>query len=216
VAPLGQGPLVVDVAVLRTDGDRARECLRVPIVEGSAEPEWIQDPRWSAGFTFGVLVPFERVYGVAAVPGFALRLGPWLGPLRVRTELGWGGAWARSSNPNLVGYSYRGTLLLDTLVFHAGPFGLGVAAGYDVSAITFRPNVEGLSHDGDGYKGLYHGPRAGLLFAFVPPVPKGPAFRARPDASSVALEVYGAAAWSNDRDGATPAIFATMSIDGSF
>jgi hypothetical protein len=215
LGPFGQSPLALDVTVVRSDGERGRECLRVPLIQGGAAPEWIQNPRWSVGTGFTLLLPFHRVYGVAALPAIALRFGPWFGPLRVRPELGIGGAYARSSNANLVGYSYRGALLLDTLVLHVGRFGLGVAAGYDVTAISFGPNVESLSHEGAGYQGLLHGPRAGLVFTFLPPILSG-AFRARPDAASASLEFYGAAAWSGDRESATPAIFVTMSIDGSF
>ena len=47
--------------------------------ESRAEPEWLEEPRWSGGMTFGVLVPFERIYRVSAAPTFALRFGRWRG-----------------------------------------------------------------------------------------------------------------------------------------
>jgi hypothetical protein len=188
----------------------------VPVVENSGEAEWIEDPRWSAGFGFGVFVPFRRVYDVDAVPTFALRFGPWLGPARVRAELAWGGAHAHSTNANLVGYAFRSGLLFDALLLHTGHVGLGVAAGYDVTAIAFDANIKSLSHDGSGFRGWIHGPRAGLSLALLPPLPPGPAFRARPDAASGTLEIFTAALWSQDRASATAALFITLNIDASW
>jgi hypothetical protein len=211
---LSREPTALDFPVLRADGSVGRACARVPLVEPRDEPEWIEDPRWSGGMTFSVLVPFERIYRVSAAPTFAFRFGRWLGPTRVRAELGWGGASAQNPNPNLVGYSYRAALVADALIAHAGQFGVGVAAAYDVMGISLTQNIARLSDEGEGFQGFLHGPRAGLLFALLPPVPIGPAFRARPDTASATLELFATADFARDRSGATPGLFVAIGIDG--
>jgi hypothetical protein len=209
-----QDPSALDVGVLHTEGSPT--CLRVPLVYGTGEADWIDDPRWSAGWGFGLFVPFHRVYEVDAVPTFELRFGRWLGPARARVELGFGGAHARSDNANLIGYAYRGAVLFDTLLLHAGYFGMGLVASYDLTAVSFQANISSYSDKGSGFRGWIHGPRAGLSFGLMPPPPPSPAFQARPDSSSATLEFFAAAVWSSDRDAATPGLFVTLNQDASF
>jgi hypothetical protein len=173
----------------------------------------VQDPPASLGYAFTLLVPFRRIYAADAAPMLALRGGPFIGPLRLRAELGIGGAFAENRNANLVAYSYRAGLLLDTLLAHVDRFGFGVAAGYDVTGITLGTNVEGLSHDGAGFQGLIYGPRAGISFELLPVSAPGPAFRARPDAASASLELYFAGESSHDHDGPTPALWFALGVD---
>jgi hypothetical protein len=208
-----QEPTSFDIPISYSDG-RAGTCLRVPVVEGHGNIEWKRDPSVSLGLGAQMLTPFRRIYGVAAAPMLSVRFGPWIGPLRLRGNLAYGGALAEAKNPNLVGYAFGGGALADTLLFSAGRFGLGVAAGYDVTAITFGANINALSHEGTGYRGLIHGPRAGLLFALISEPAMLPSFKRRKDSESATLEVFGAAAWSRDHASATPALWITLSMDG--
>jgi hypothetical protein len=213
---LSREPTSLDVGVLPAGEHAERTCLRIPVVEGNAEPEWAEDPVSSAGYAFGVLAPFTRIYAVDAAPMFALRFGRWLGPLRLQGEGLVGGAAAHTANANLVGYSYGGGVLADTLLMHAGRFGIGAGVGYQLLGISFSPNVESLSHEGSGFQGVIHGPRAGLSFALLPGVPPGPAFRARPNTSSTALEIFAAAQWSRDHERATPALWMAITVDAGW
>ena len=206
-------PTSLDIPISYSDG-RAGTCLRVPVVEGHGNVEWKRDPSVSLGLGVQTLVPFRRIYGVTAAPMMSFRAGPWIGPLRLRGNIAYGGAAAEAENPNLVGYAFGGGALADTLLFSAGRFGLGMAAGYDVTAITFGANIHALSHEGTGYRGLIHGPRAGLLFALISEPAIGPSFKRRKDSESATLEVFGAAAWSHDHASATPALWITFSADG--
>jgi hypothetical protein len=206
-------PTALDVPVVDENGGGGRRCLRVPIVEGDGQPEWTEDPSISTGLGLSVLVPTRRIYAVDAAPMFVLRFGPWIGPVRARAQLAVGGADARSANPNLVGWAYGGGLLADTMLFHAGRFGLGAAVGYDAIGISFATQVAFASDAGSGYQGLIHGPRAGLSFALLPPIPPGRAFHARPDTASATLELFGAAAFSHDHSAATPALWIAVSVD---
>ena len=186
---LDKEPTVLEVAVLHEEEGRARECLRVPIVTDPKTPEWSESPLFSIGYGVDLAVPFHSIHAVDAVPMFVVRMGPWIGPVRLRTELGIGGALTKNANPNLIGYSYRVGLLLDSMLVHAGRFGLGVVAGYDTIGISLGANVDGLSQEGAGFKGLIYGPRGGLSFALLPQTLPGPAFKARPDASSATFEI---------------------------
>jgi hypothetical protein len=209
-------PTALDIPIRYANG-AAGICLRVPVVEGRGDVQWARLPSYSWGFGFQVLVPFRRIYDVAAVPQLSFRAGPWIGPFRIRADLALGGAAARARNPNLVGYAFGGGILADTLMLSVGQFGLGVAAGYDVTAITFDANVRALSNDGAGYRGLIHGPRGGLLFELLGEPAIEPAFKRRRDSESATLEVFGEAAWSRDHASATPAIWIALSVDaGNF
>jgi hypothetical protein len=206
-------PAALDVSELHADG-AAPGCLRVPLVDDPSRVEWQQEPRSSLGIGLVVAVPFRSIYGIDAMPLLALRGGPWLGPVRLRAQGFFGGASAHASNPNLVGYAYGGGLLADTLLFSTHRVGLGIAAGYDVLGASLSANVDALSHQGAGFLGPIHGPRAGLVFDLLPPPAPGRAFRARPDAGSFSLEIYGSALWSQDSASATPAIWAALQTDG--
>jgi hypothetical protein len=201
----------LDVTVL--DRNATPQCVRVPMVVDPKTPEWSQSPIFSFGYGIDVLVPFHPIYAVDAASMFVVRMGPWIGPVRLRTELGIGGALMRNPNANLVGYAYRAGLLIDTLLLHRGRFGLGVGAGYDTTGISLGANVEQLSHEGEGFQGLISGPRGGVSFALLPQVPPGPAFEARPDAASATFEIYVASETSHDRASATPALWLTFSTD---
>jgi len=205
-------PTVLDIPILRRNG-AAPTCLRVPIVERRTTPEWTRLPNYSLGMGFQLLVPFRRIYDVSVVPMLAFRGGPWIGPLRLRVALEWGGAAAKTSNPNLIGYAYGAGLLADTLFYSKGVWGLGVAAGYDVTAISFDANVEKLSHQGAGYRGLMHGPRWGLLFELLGDPAVSPAFKRRRDSESITLEIFGAAEWSSDHAVATPGLWFALGGD---
>jgi hypothetical protein len=205
-------PTALDVPVIK---DRAQTgCLRVPLVEHPDEPEWSQAPIFSFGYGVDIAIPFRSIYAADAVSMFAIRMGPWVGPFRLRTVLGIGGGVEKSVNANLISYALRTGLLVDVLALHAGRFGVGVAAGYDSMALVLSPNIDQLSHAGAGYQGLIYGPRAGLSFALLPQTPPGPAFVARPDAASATLEVFAGALSSHDYDRATPAIWLTFAVDG--
>ncbi|HEX3774440.1 MAG TPA: hypothetical protein VHV51_08245 [Polyangiaceae bacterium] len=208
---LATEPTALDVNVVHADG--TRECLRVPVLSAPARTEWLQDPAASLGYAFTLLVPFRRIYAAGAAPMLTLRGGPFIGPLRLRAELGIGGAFAENRNANLVAYSYRAGLLLDALLAHIDRFGFGVAAGYDVTGISLDASVQALSHEGVGFQGLIYGPRAGVSFELLPTPPLGPAFRARPDAASASLELYLAAESSHDHDKPTPALWFTVGVD---
>ena len=207
-----RAPTALDVAVFRQDG--SHDCLRLPVVVRATEPEWSEHPVFSWGVGVDLFVPFRPIYAADAASMFVFRMGPWVGPVRLRSELGLGGAFEKNTNANLVSYVLRAGIVLDALVVHTGRFGLGVSAGYDTMAFSLRPNVEDLSHQGEGYQGLIHGPRAGLSFALLPQVPPGPAFDARPDTTSATFELFGAAVSSHDYASATPAIWMTLAIDG--
>jgi hypothetical protein len=206
-------PTSLDVSVVHADGSPPG-CLRVPLVEATGSAEWAQEPVYTLGVGFGVTVPFRAIYGAKAMPTFALRGGAWLGPVRLRIQGLVGGAIADATNANLIAYSYGGGLLVDSLAWSWRRLGLGIAAGYDVMGISYGANIDALSHDGAGFQGGMHGPRAGLLLTLLPPPPPGPAFRARTDALSASLELYGAALWSADRPTATPAMWVALLIDG--
>jgi hypothetical protein len=214
-ALLWSEPAALDVSVLHADG-APPGCLRVPLVDDTTRVEWEGYPWSSWGIGLVVAVPFHSIYGVDAMPVFALRGGRWVGPVRLRLEGLGGGAAAHATNPNLVGYAYGGGILADTLLFSTGMFGLGIAAGYDALGVSFSANVDALSHEGAGFQGVMHGPRGGLVFDLLPPPAPGGAFRARPDATSFSVEIYGAALWSQDAASATPAIWAALQTDGGF
>jgi hypothetical protein len=40
-------PTALDVPVFHANGDAGRACVRVPVVEGREQPEWIESPSWS-------------------------------------------------------------------------------------------------------------------------------------------------------------------------
>jgi hypothetical protein len=208
---LWRKPTVLDMTVLYAGAPAG--CLRMPLVEAGAAPEWMDVPTWSFGMGFRLFAPLHRIYGVDAASMFVLRFGRWLGPVRLRAELAGGGALANETNANLVGYSYGAGLLADYLLLSAGRFGLGVAVGYDLTGISFAANIDSFSHDGAGFAGPIYGPRAGLSFAWIPQPPPGSAFRARPDARSITLEIFGAALSSQDQGAATGALWFMLSVD---
>lgn len=204
-------PTSLDVPLTHLDG-RPPECLRLPIVDGRGGAEWERNPSLSFGFGLDALALFRRIYGVAGASMFALRFGPWLGPVRVRGELAVGGAFAEARNPNLFAYAYGGGLRADTLLFSTGRFGLGAAAGYDLTGISFAPDVKWGSQQGAGFQGLIHGPRAGLTFDLLAQPAIGPAFRRRRDSESGSIEIYGASEWGKNGS-ATPALWFMVNLD---
>ena len=206
-------PTALDIEVLHATA--AADCLRVPLVTVQS-PEWRDSPVYSYGFGFRLVTPFQRVYGVDAAPMFVVRDGRWFGPLRLRVELAGGGAFAHSDNANLIGYSYGGGLLADALVFTTKGFGLGIAAGYDITGISYGANIDSFSHAGAGFAGFIHGPRAGLTLAAIPERPPGPAFAARRGANSLSLEIFGAALWQQERAAALPALWMVLSMDAGW
>jgi hypothetical protein len=203
-------PTALDFKVLHPDAPA--DCLRVPLVE-NLSPEWMDRPVFSFGMGFRIFAPFARIYGVDATTMFVVRFGSWLGPMRLRVELAGGGAWAHSSNANLTGYSFGAGLLADAVLFAAKSVGVGVAAGYDITGISFAANIDSFSHQGAGFAGFMHGPRAGLTIGAIPEPPPGPAFSARRGARSMTFEVFSAALWSQERAAATPALWFTLSMD---
>jgi hypothetical protein len=209
---LSNEPTMFDVIVVRGLSGHP-ECLRVPLVVNPTRPEWSQTPRASFGYAFSLFVPFRRIYAADAAPMLTLRGGPFVGPVRLRAELGVGGAFEKNRNANLVAYSYRAGLLVDSLLLHTERFGLGVGAGYDLTGLTLSANVNALSHDGAGYQGLIYGPRAGIAFALLPQAPIGQAFVARPDAASATLELYMGAESSHDHANPTPAFWLALATD---
>jgi hypothetical protein len=211
-APLWSQPTALDFSVVHADG-KPPSCLRVPVVEQADTAEWEQVPRFSFGYGWRNAINTRRIYGGVYGSLFVVRFGPWIGPVRLRAELAVGGTIADASNANLLSYAYGGGLLADYLLFSTGQFGLGVAAGYDVTGYSFSANVDALSHDGAGYQGLTHGPRGGLLFELLPPPAPGTAFRARPDATSGSLEVFGGALASSDYKALTPAVWVLLGVD---
>jgi hypothetical protein len=208
-----RAPTVLDVPVLHPDGSPP-SCLRLPVVRDAQTPGWERDPSLSFGYGFRLGIPVDRIYGVGTIPQFMIRVGPWLGPVRLRAELGIGGAAAIARNPNLVGYSYTGGVAADVLLFDYRRFGLGLGVAYDATSIDFGSNVKAYSQEGTGYRGLIHGPRAGLTFALLPEPPLGPAFAARPNSASGSIELYVAPEWSSERSAATPAVFLVFAADG--
>jgi hypothetical protein len=209
-----RGPTVLDVPIAHFDG-RPSECLRVPVVDDRGGVEWERKPALALGYGFEMLALFDRVYGANAAPMFAVRVGPWLGPVRLRAEVDLGGALAKAKNPNLVGYAYGGGVRADTLVFSAGRFGLGAALGYDVLGISFAPEVSWYSQRGRGFQGWIHGPRAGLAFELLAQPAIGPAFRRTRNSESASFEVYAASEWSHDRASPTPALWFMLNLDAS-
>jgi hypothetical protein len=206
-------PTALDFPLLHPDGSPP-SCLRLSVVRDGRTAEWERNPILSLGYGFRVAIPFDRIYNVDAIPQFMLRVGPWLGPVRLRAELGIGGAAATARNPNLVGYSYSGGVAADVLLLDVRRFGLGFEAAYDVTSINFGSNVKAYSQEGTGYRGLIHGPRAGLTFSLLPEPPVSPAFAARPNSASGSIELYVAPEWSSERASATPAFFLVFAADG--
>jgi len=204
-------PTVLDVAVYRNSGGRG--CLRIPLVEDVKEPSWYDRPVFSLGWDASIAVPFRRVDDVSAIPLVNLRFGPWIGPVRLRSELGIGGAFMRSQNPNLTVYALRTGLLLDTLVLSAGRFGLGAAIGYDVVALDVGYQIRDFSHAGAGFHGIAQGPRAGLSFELLPFTPAGGAFVERPDSASGSIEIYAGALHGDDGRRTAPTLWLAFGID---
>ncbi len=153
---LSKEPTMLDVIVVR-GLKGGQDCLRVPLVVDPTRPEWSETPSASFGYAFSLFAPFRRIYAADAAPMLNLRGGPFVGPVRLRAELGVGGAFEKNRNANLVAYSYHAGLLVDSLLLHAERFGLGVGAGYDLTGLTLSANVDALSHDGAGYQGLICG-----------------------------------------------------------
>jgi len=207
-------PTALDLTVLYAGAPAG--CLRTPLVEQGAAPEWSDVPAWSFGMGLRVLAPLHRIYGVDAASMFVVRLGRWLGPVRLRAELAGGGALAQGTNANLTGYSYGAGLLADYLLFSVRRFGLGAMLGYDFTGISFAPNIGSFSHDGAGFAGPIYGPRAGLSLGLIPEPPPGTAFRSRADARSTTLEIFGAALSSQGSGGATAALWFMLSVDAGF
>jgi hypothetical protein len=207
-------PTMLDLTVLYAGAPAG--CLRTPLVEAGAAPEWTDVPVGSVGVGLRVLTPLHRIYGVDAATMFVVRFGRWLGPVRLRAELAGGGALAHGTNANLTGYSYGAGLLADYLLLSAGRFGLGAMVGYDFTGISFAANIDSFSHDGAGFAGPIYGPRAGLSFGMIPERAPGSAFRVRPDARSTTLEIFAAALSSQDPGAATAALWFMLSMDAGW
>src|SRR5258708_17238487 len=83
-------PTVLDVALFHEGG--GTDCIRVPIIVEPDHPQWSESPVFSVGIAIDMFFPFQKMYEVEAASMFVLRMVPWIGPLRLRSEIGYGGA----------------------------------------------------------------------------------------------------------------------------
>src|SRR5262249_50698441 len=94
-----------------------------------------------------------------------LRIGRWIGPLRLGGELGFGLTFTAHGNPNAM-YEIPASLFAEGSPIVAGRFAVGVGAAYQVRPSWF---------DNDSNRGfeLVHGPAASVELAYLPHRPLG-------------------------------------------
>lgn len=177
-------PTVLDLKILGGKPDGSSYCIRVPVAHSTEPDEWEYMPSWFMGMGYR-LQGFSRMVGRLDWSGaIVFRLGRWLGPVRLRAELGY---WL--SREDIEDASRRrkvhfvpSAIAADAFVLRLGQSGIGVELGYELTTVIPNSSVDGPVY--------LHGPRLGLKYLKYPRPPDWPAFRTKEEGQSFGIEFY--------------------------
>jgi hypothetical protein len=187
---LASRPAAVDLQ-LRSDLVSGGDCVRLPLVNTATSAEW-EYPSfgWSLGLGARLVVPTQAMGDLVGGWGGVLpiRLGHWLGPVRLSAELLVGRMGAadtsRDRHVNLLGIAAVAGVPLAR-----GPrAALSLDAGYDLLDAQGGPRrvEDPAPHT------LLHGPRAALRLDLLTPPNQLPGFRGQPPRGSLSFELFAA------------------------
>jgi hypothetical protein len=180
---LRKSSAMLDLKIMGGEQDDSSDCVRLPIAQSTEPDEWEYMPSWFVGLGYR-LQGFSRTVGWLDWSGaFVFRLGRWLGPVRLRAELGY---WL--SRADVDGDSRRrlhfvpAAIAADVSILRTGQSGIGIELGYELTTV-----IPDSAADDPVY---LHGPRLGLKYTKYKRPPDWPAFRAREDGQSFGVEFY--------------------------
>jgi hypothetical protein len=198
-ADLAQGrPSMMDLDLVPGDPSAARRCLRVPLTDGTADPQWQAWPRWFAALGLRIIESPSDTDPIRGGALFSLGGGVWVGPVRLRLDWLVGEAGTGRAPPP--GYGNAGAALLggdaaaEIFPIHIGQLGIGAQLGYEYLATDFHAQQgtnESDVYDAHGPRG----PRVALRIVRLPEPHPWPGFRARPDHWSMGIDLF-AARWT--------------------
>jgi hypothetical protein len=182
----------VDLRLSTTGGQR---CLRVPFGGEPSERSWDQTTLFSQSYGFELEIPLQPVAGIAYVATVPVKIGRWLGPVRVGLQPGLGGvAVCQKSVCPPDGDDRRAGFVLplgasvETYFWNPEPWLLGAELRYGTRWVFIERS------DGDEVV-LIHAPELALQFGIAAPARMGPGFEGGPRRGSFDLELIGGA-WS--------------------
>jgi hypothetical protein len=194
---LASRPAAVDLHLRPESPGAAGDCVRLPLVNTATSAEW-EYPSfgWSLGLGARLLAPTQAVGDLVGGWGGVLpiRLGHWLGPVRLSAELLVGrmgaadGAHARHIN-------LLGTAAVAGVLLARGPrSALSLDAAYEL--FDGRPGPRAV--DDPAPHSFIHGPRAALRLDLLAPANQLAGFRGQPPRTSLSFELF-ASTWWVDR-----------------
>jgi hypothetical protein len=204
-ALLRDGPTVLDLPIVTPLATGSARCLRVELLDASPETvDWRQRPVGWFGASVRTFVPVHAIEGMSGAFMGTVRGGPFIGPLRVGLDLGFGAGVSRNDAPvqdsgGFLLYSAGALLAPEPLV--AGRFGFTSELGYDVYGLRFTPKGQSTSEG----RGLVHGPLLALRFMILPKPARSSSFESRSDSWTSAIDLFTTLLWHRSGEQPTPA-----------
>jgi hypothetical protein len=195
---LRASPTVMDLDLVPSDPTGARQCLRVPVTDGTNDVQWKARPRWFAAIGLRIIAAPPGVDPIRGGTLVSFGGGAWLGPVRLRLDWLFGEAGTSQAPPpgygNPTAQLIGGDVAAEMFPIHLGELGIGAQVGYEYLATDF--NSQQGTNENDDYDGRGpRGPRVALRIARLPDPRGWSAFQARPDHWSMGIDLF-AARWT--------------------